>query len=404
MYIPFDQIGFLNRHPLRIVTCLSLCCAIALLCCPIVAASQDLPRKASAKKQPASVIDESQLVSRIESLLKIAAGRPGPKTYIMGRLKVDPVLKARSDLLSINHPVRIQVFLKAMQYSDPGIRRISAEMLGQVGDSNVIEPLVLALQDKEMWVRTAAAKSLGRIGGPRAVGPLSAAVQHPRGDYDLCRAIAEALANSSDERVVSFLIQALETWPEKWSNRAWNAAESSLLTLRIPSEAKQLVAVLKTENMSVLPIINRALENNKGPEVWDALVSGIDTPDLRYRSASLLIKIDWMSIDGPQQKDYSTAIERANDIWQKYSPIHQCEMPALRVAIEDGNSRLLPDLVQGLMENGDENIANMYLNCGNPTLISAAEKWGGLHGYTVNTRYVSGQSSFVHWGARVSQR
>ena len=58
------------------------------------------------------------------------------------------------------------------------MRSDAAEVLGQIGDSGAVEPLIYALQNDEQYmVRWNAAEALGKIGDPRAVGPLIEALE-----------------------------------------------------------------------------------------------------------------------------------------------------------------------------------------------------------------------------------
>jgi hypothetical protein len=64
----------------------------------------------------------------------------------------------------------------ALKDPDPDLRERAAEVLGKIGDSRAVEPLVLALGDPFSSVRERAADALGKI-GTRAVEPLIAALK-----------------------------------------------------------------------------------------------------------------------------------------------------------------------------------------------------------------------------------
>ena len=59
--------------------------------------------------------------------------------------------------------------IQLLKSQDVHIRQYVAYLLGQVGDTRAIEPLIDALQDEHVGVRGAAANALGNIGDQSAV-------------------------------------------------------------------------------------------------------------------------------------------------------------------------------------------------------------------------------------------
>ena len=52
------------------------------------------------------------------------------------------------------------------------MKEVAALSLGEIGDSQAVEPLINALGDENWEVRSSAAKALGKIGNDRAVEQL----------------------------------------------------------------------------------------------------------------------------------------------------------------------------------------------------------------------------------------
>lgn len=87
-------------------------------------------------------------------------------------------------------------------------RQAAAAMLGQIGDSRAVKPLISALHDPIEAVSVAATRSLGAIGALEAVAPLLALLKY--GSDAHRRSAAEALGNIGDPRAVEPLVAALE--------------------------------------------------------------------------------------------------------------------------------------------------------------------------------------------------
>ena len=78
-------------------------------------------------------------------------------------------LKAKRDVKGL---------IKALGYQKDGhVRNAAAGVLGQIGDTRAVEPLIAALKDESWGVRHYAAEALGQIGDTRAVELLIAALK-----------------------------------------------------------------------------------------------------------------------------------------------------------------------------------------------------------------------------------
>src|ERR1017187_6662771 len=113
--------------------------------------------------------------------------------------------------------------------ADPGLRERAAELLGEVGDTRAVEPLIATLKDNSPpakgpvpldaygvplphptegdGLREQSARALGKIKDPRADGPLIAAMEDS--DERVHQIAAHALGEINDPQAVNFLLKAL---------------------------------------------------------------------------------------------------------------------------------------------------------------------------------------------------
>lgn len=112
----------------------------------------------------------------------------------------------------------IRVLLKDTKWE---VKYRAAIALGNIGDPRAVEPLVKALNDKDPTARDGAVMGLGKIKDRRAVEPLISTLKDPK-TYVRKRA-AEALGNIGDLRAVEPLIVYLSNLKESDTFEARNA-------------------------------------------------------------------------------------------------------------------------------------------------------------------------------------
>lgn len=88
------------------------------------------------------------------------------------------------------------------------VREEAAILLGLLGNSKAVEPLITALKDVEAKVRSSAAQALGKIGDSQAVQPLLATVDDR--SETVRHSIIEALGQLGDPETIGSLIEFLE--------------------------------------------------------------------------------------------------------------------------------------------------------------------------------------------------
>jgi HEAT repeat protein len=121
----------------------------------------------------------------------------------------DRFVKSRAALAlgSIGEPA-VNPLLRALREGDGNLRWGAAIALGKIRDPRAVEPLIRALADKYENVRAEAASSLGAIGKP-ALGPLLRFLKFSEGPERL--EVVTALGELHDTDAIQPLIQMLES-------------------------------------------------------------------------------------------------------------------------------------------------------------------------------------------------
>jgi len=111
-------------------------------------------------------------------------------------------IKLKCKILSLQYALQYGRLEKA--------REAAAHVLGDLGDTRAVGPLIKALKDHSPLVRAAAAEALGKLGDPRAVEPLIENFEYHYMSGYLCPGVVEALGSIGDARAVEPLIRALK--------------------------------------------------------------------------------------------------------------------------------------------------------------------------------------------------
>lgn len=112
-------------------------------------------------------------------------------------------------LMGFKSPEMVNSMIAALKSGNEEVQKTAARVLGNIGDSRGVDPLISVLKEsKSDAVRFYAAFALGRIGDPRAVDALSEALRDKESDV---RGIAaQGLAKIRSPRAVDLLISALK--------------------------------------------------------------------------------------------------------------------------------------------------------------------------------------------------
>ena len=116
--------------------------------------------------------------------------------------------KIRNVKITMNNNTKISPLISELDSEDPDIQQSAAIHLIEMGDS-VVEPMIEALNHNSWRVRYLSAWVLGEIGDTRAVEPLVNALNQDN-NTDVKDWVAKALGEIGDERAVEPLIQILD--------------------------------------------------------------------------------------------------------------------------------------------------------------------------------------------------
>lgn len=216
-----------------------------------------------------------------------------------------PVRRAIVQTLSGSSDTRaLAVLVQAANDEDPQVRALALQSVGSLSGLRELGPLISTLSNRDATLRKTAADSLagmepdhvvppllaaldsdaygdiarvlGRIGDSRAVEPLLNALAGTT--YVSRQAVLEALGGLRDQRAIPALQRALADD----TAGVREAAVRGLDTLAASQTIPQLVEALSDPAPAVREAAGAALEH-MGPQVLQAMMPSLDNPDWRVR-------------------------------------------------------------------------------------------------------------------------
>jgi HEAT repeat protein len=231
-----------------------------------------------------------------------------------------------------------------------GARCNLAEALGVIKDLRAVEPLIAALRDEDPDVRSSSADALGEIGDSRAVEPLVAALKakedakrHPgdwgdkNNDFEARKRAGYALERIGAPAVEPLIAALKDKLPD--------------------ADRRHLQRQGRGDELMAREIEAKALSRIKDPRAVSALVAALRERDMEVISAV-----------------YEFFIARA----------------------EPGSEDILIEVLDG---SGDPTMAEVFLECGNPKLESAAAGWASRNGYRRARRFGMAGGEPLLWGS-----
>jgi HEAT repeat protein len=269
----------------------------------------------------------------------------------------------------------------------------------EVRDRRLVEPLLKQLHSSDWLVRQSAAESLGRIGDPCAVDGLVVAL---RDDNRLVREeAARGLGEMGDARAVDALLGALRDLKTGQAARA-------LGRIGAVRALEPLTVVLRGEEVAMRGPAAEGLGLMRDPRARAVLLGEILNWELRTAVGDGLTAAHWQPTT-PREQVYLWICQSNG------TALAQAREQTCRILLEDVRSKdkprvdhavfallslgwpdLIPELKRILEEEGDEKMAETYLNCGHEALRAAAQAWGDQHGYRISP---FGGSRKTSWGA-----
>ncbi len=117
-------------------------------------------------------------------------------------------IAAAPDQTQSQTDVPVALLLAALHDENVRIRRFAADVLGEIGDPQAVDPLIARLADADHLVRQNAIVSLAKLGDERAIDPLIAMLHD--GDKFTRWIAVNALSKIGDPQAVELLQIVLE--------------------------------------------------------------------------------------------------------------------------------------------------------------------------------------------------
>ena len=375
----------------------------------------------------------------------------GAAAAALGKIKdlraVKPLLDAlkKNDwgaaeaLAEIKDPDSIDPLISFLRDKDRNTRSAAVLALGMIRDPRAVEPLIAALKDEDHFVRMGAAEALGKIKDPRAVEPLIAVLKDP--SENIRSKAAEALVQIGTP-AVGPLVAALTTGGYYRDEMIWALGEirdplavepiivrfkkniTDVESRKVVSEAlvkigtpatDPLIAALKDSNHSVRKNVIEILEDIKDIRAIGPLVDCLkdENKDVQKKAESVLCEMGAPVIEfliATVRGEDANAREYAAGVLVRIGgSMSDCLTAAFQdknltsvaweysTYISQGEKGSEPLLIASLIEAGNKEMAEAFLNCENPILAEAARVWADRHGYMINPYGVKFYSS---WGSK----
>lgn len=188
-------------------------------------------------------------------------------------------MKAHMALFSMGTAAR-DALINALNNSNPRIQSEAAFLLGSLGDSKAVGPLILKLRDKDIQVRSYSSWALGKITDARAVDPLIEALMDTS---SLVReSAAFALSEIRDKKAVEPMIQALQREGDPYVR---GQMANFLGDFNDSRAVEPLILALNDENATVRAEAAMSLGKTKDPIVLEPLIEALQDPDEAVRAA-----------------------------------------------------------------------------------------------------------------------
>jgi len=277
--------------------------------------------------------------------------------------------RAAIALGNLGNTEAVEPLMNALKDEDDFVRNFASKSLGDLGDSRAVDALIQAMNDENLLVRRSAVIALGNLGSSKAVDPLIKTSKN--GDDIVRRAAIEALGNLGDARGIETLIEALRDEDIYVRN---GAAEALIHT-----GAAALPELVKVLSDWIL-----------GPGILEIL------KDLEWQPSSDEEKI-WVYV---AERDRQSLL----DNWETAKKVLIDDMEgagnleiqnAVFALIAIGQDEAIDDLVGILGKKGTAAMAKAFHNSGNPALIEAAQNWSIQNSAELDS---GDENPVIEWG------
>jgi HEAT repeat protein len=230
------------------------------------------------------------------------------------------------------------------------VRLASVNALGVMGDARAVEPLFPLLTDSNKEIRKTVMIVLDRLGDKRAVEPLLS-ILHSGGD-GLLLEVVHALKKFGSKPTVDLLGSLLE----EPAGHTRSEAVKGLGIFGGKHSAEILVTCLKDDSLKkeAIDALVRV-----GPPAVTALLAELknDNPATRYLVADGLSRIGWQ----PSKDEVGAHYLLVTHKWKECAAIGLPAMLPLLRALRDGDRKIRIDAIRSLGEIGDSQAAGALI-------------------------------------------
>ncbi|MBI5207296.1 MAG: HEAT repeat domain-containing protein [Candidatus Firestonebacteria bacterium] len=185
--------------------------------------------------------------------------------------------------LAIYSQIDINELIEKLRDNDPSIRANAAKLLGELKDSQAVEPLIKALKDNNLEVQCKATEALGEIKDIRAIKPLIIDLQDRYGfGVDIS---INALKRIGKPAIESLIVALKET--QNKDTKIRENIKRALMEIGEPA-IEPLITSLKNENWFLRQEAASLLGELKNIRAVEPLITNLEDQDFRVSWAAAL--------------------------------------------------------------------------------------------------------------------
>ncbi|MEM7555553.1 MAG: HEAT repeat domain-containing protein [Cyanobacteria bacterium P01_A01_bin.84] len=277
----------------------------------------------------------------------------------------------------------------------------AATALGNIGDKQAVEPLILALKSGKGKVAARAAIALGKIKDNRAVKPLMTAVN--TGNYIVRPAAQRGLGQivAENPQLMKSLLPKLNELNSPMTGVFGKAGDKAVDPL-----------IVKLTDVSVFARANaaKALGEIGNTKAITPLTKNLTDWGSNIYVAQALTKLNWQPETDEDKIHFLVANQKGEELRENWDTTKKVLLKdiqsknyrkitnGLYAFISLGDKDIISTLVTVLNNKGSKNMALAYLNSKESTLEGAAKEWARKRGYKIIRKVRNPSAQTVKWG------
>jgi HEAT repeat protein len=209
----------------------------------------------------------------------------------------------KPNIVKLRKKRKTQALIKVLSYKNRNVRDAAVEALGEVGDSQAVNPLIYLLEDRDedAALRERACKALGMIGDPRAIETLDLTLKDE--DPGVRRASAEALKKlgwmpGRNETGLNYWLSWLITYDYDNDCRYVNDEAVDALVQIGDLAVEPLIELLYGNDRLLISAAIEVLSRTRDPRAIEPLVSVLEEENNWIRKKAVESLGDIASVEG----------------------------------------------------------------------------------------------------------